>query len=229
MITLNEQRAIAKVVNEIKAVVPDAEILVVDSSTDETAEIARSLGCRVIEQNPPRGYGPAMDTALRSASGDIVVTLDCDDTYPPEAIPDLVRLIEQGQDIAAASRMRGKPDAMPLPNYLANLVFNAAAHFLCGVQSTDLHTGMRAYRKTLLQSFAYDPQGMALPVELLVGPVRLGYKYCEIFIDYRPRIGETTLRPLEGTLWTFKRIWKWRKWKKMPDTSIASSPISSDP
>ena len=69
MITRNEEKAIAKVVTDIRRAVPDAEVLVVDSSSDRTAEIAESLGARVIRQFPPRGYGPAMDTALRSANG----------------------------------------------------------------------------------------------------------------------------------------------------------------
>ena len=87
MITMNEERAIAKVVQDIRRVVPDAEIFVVDSSRDRTAEIAQELGCRVFKQFPPKGYGPAMDRAVRDASGDVVITLDCDDTYPVEAIP----------------------------------------------------------------------------------------------------------------------------------------------
>ena len=84
MITMNEEGAVAKVIADIKRVAPDAEILLVDSSKDRTAEIAQELGCRVIKQFPPQGYGPAMDRAVREASGEVVITLDCDDTYPVE-------------------------------------------------------------------------------------------------------------------------------------------------
>jgi len=84
VITMNEEGAIAKVVGDIRGVAPDAEILVVDSSKDRTPEIAASLGCRVLRQFPPQGYGPAMDRAVREAAGEIVITLDCDDTYPVE-------------------------------------------------------------------------------------------------------------------------------------------------
>ena len=76
-----------------------AEIFIVDSSRDRTAEIAEELGCRVFKQFPPRGYGPAMERAVRDAGGDVVITLDCDDTYPVEAIPTLVSLIEGGFDL----------------------------------------------------------------------------------------------------------------------------------
>ena len=99
MITLNEERAVAKVVEDIRRVVPGAEIFLVDSSSDRTAQIAQQLGCRVFKQFPPKGYGPAMDRAVRDARGDVVVTLDCDDTYPVEEIPRLVSMIEDGWDL----------------------------------------------------------------------------------------------------------------------------------
>ena len=71
MITLDEEGAVEKVIRSIQAVVPDAEILLVDSSKDATPQIAESLGARVIRQFPPSGYGPAMSLALRSAAGDV--------------------------------------------------------------------------------------------------------------------------------------------------------------
>src|SRR5512138_1868186 len=98
MITMNEEGAIGKVVNDIRRIVPDAEILVVDSSRDRTPQIAEGLGCRVIRQFPPQGYGPAMNRAVREVGGDVVITLDCDDTYPVEEIPRFLSLIGGGAD-----------------------------------------------------------------------------------------------------------------------------------
>jgi glycosyltransferase involved in cell wall biosynthesis len=210
MITLNEAAAITKVVTDIKRVVPEAEVVVVDSSSDDTANLAEKLGCRVIRQLPPKGYGPAMDMALQAAKAPIIVTVDCDDTYPAEAILFLLDKMDEGFDIVSASRLKQKPDAMPWGNYLANCLFNWLALVLTGVRSTDLHTGMRAYKRSLFEKFHYQAKGMALPVELLVGPALMGYKYAEIFVDYRPRIGESTLRPIEGTIWTIKRLWRMR-------------------
>src|SRR5258708_31568598 len=94
MITLNEERAVAKVVQDIRRVAPDAEIFLVDSSRDRTAEIATEMGCRVFKQFPPKGYGPAMDRAVRDAARHIVITLACDDTPPAQTIPTLVALID---------------------------------------------------------------------------------------------------------------------------------------
>jgi glycosyltransferase involved in cell wall biosynthesis len=208
MITMNEERAVAKVIGDIRGVVPGAEILVVDSSRDRTAEIARDLGARVIVQFPPRGYGPAMDLALKSGSGEVVVTLDCDDTYPVEFILPMARLIiEKGYDVVDGSRLgAGKPRAMPWANFLANWGFAALASALFGRRLTDLHSGMRAYRKTVIETLRCDPAGMAQPVELLLRPLKEGRRLEIVNIPYRARIGESTLRPLRGAWWTLRRI-----------------------
>lgn len=206
MITMNEEGAVGKVVEDIRAAMRDAEILLVDSSSDATARIAEALGCRVVRQLPPRGYGPAMTRALREATGDVVVTLDCDDTYPTEAIPDLVARIERGADLVNASRLQRRPQAMPFANYLANWLFAWTARLLYGLDTTDVHSGMRAYRKSMLEQLEWEEAPPALPVALLVVPHRLGFRLEEVPIDYRERIGNTTLRRWSSALWTFRRL-----------------------
>jgi glycosyltransferase involved in cell wall biosynthesis len=212
MITMNEEKAVGKVVADIRRAMPEAEILIVDSSRDRTAEIAAALGARVIVQLPPRGYGPAMDLALRSSRGKVVVTLDCDDTYPAEFIEPMARLVlEGGWDIVDASRLgNGKPAAMPWLNFLANWGFALIASIAFGRRLTDLHSGMRAYRGSVIDSLRYEVNGPAQPVELLLRPLREGRKVTIINIPYRPRIGESTMRPLASAWWTAKRIWRSR-------------------
>jgi len=210
MITLNEERAVAKVVGDIRHVVPDAEIFLVDSSSDRTAEIAEGLGCRVFKQFPPKGYGPAMDRAVRDARGEIVLTLDCDDTYPVEVIPTLVSLIDEGNDVVNATRLASRPKAMPFANYLANRVFAWTARLLHGIRTTDVHSGMRAYRKSMIDRVPWDPHGPALPVDMLIIPFRMGYRVTEIPIEYRERIGASSLQRFRSTLWTFRRLWRSR-------------------
>jgi len=210
MITMNEEGAVGKVIRDIRAVAPEAEILLVDSSRDRTAEIAEELGCRVIKQFPPQGYGPAMDRAVREASGEIVITLDCDDTYPVEAIPKLVSLIDEGYDLVNTTRTWRRPAAMPFVNFLANRVFAFGARVLHGLKTTDVHSGMRAYRKSMIDAVKWDPRGPALPVDMYVIPYRQGFKVKEIPIDYRERIGTTTLHRFSSTIWTFKRLWRAR-------------------
>ena len=148
-----------------------------------------------------------MARALSEARGDVVVTLDCDDTYPADRIVEIARMVLSGQtDLVNASRLERKPDSMPLANYLANWLFAFTSRVLLGVRTTDVHSGMRAYRRSMLESMTFDPNGPALPVELLLKPVLAGYLMTEVFIPYRDRIGNTTLHRWSSTLWTFRRI-----------------------
>ncbi|MHB1948684.1 MAG: glycosyltransferase [Gammaproteobacteria bacterium] len=211
MITMNEEASVATVIKNIQNVIPDAEILIVDSSKDNTPIIAEQLGARVIRQFPPRGYGPAMERALRESSRDVVVTMDCDNTYPAEEIPTIAAMVlDQGYDLIDASRLKKKPRAMPWLNYLANWFFAWIATILFFRKLTDLHSGMRAYRKSMIDALKFQANGAALPVELLLKPILLGYKVKVIFIDYRERIGESTMQPLNSAWWTLKRIIKVR-------------------
>lgn len=206
MISMNEEKAVAGVINNIKSIVPNAEILLVDSSKDKTAEIAESCGAKVIKQFPPKGYGRAMELALKSASGDIVITMDCDGTYPAKEIPNLVSLIEKGYDLVNTTRVNKRPKAMPFANFIANRVFALLTQIRHGIKTTDVHSGMRAYTKKLIHSINWNPDGPALPVELFIRSVNHGFKYIEVPIEYYERIGTTTLQRFSSTIWTLKRI-----------------------
>jgi glycosyltransferase involved in cell wall biosynthesis len=212
MITRNEEKSVSKVIAGIKRTCPEAEIVVVDSSSDRTAELAEAAGARVIRQFPPQGYGPAMEKALRSGKGEVIVTLDCDDTYPVEMIPELADLVlKQGYDLVDGSRlMKGKPAAMPLVNYAANLGFAGLASVLFGIRLNDLHSGMRAYRRTMIEEMKFTAKGAALPVEMLLKPLREGYRVKVVGIDYHERQGESKMQPLDSAWWTLKRILKVR-------------------
>ena len=228
MITLNEQDAVGKVIADIQAATAglSVEILVVDSSQDQTPTIAAAAGARVVRQFPPQGYGRAMARALSEGRGEVIITLDCDDTYPPDRIPELASMVlAGGYDLVNASRLEAKPSSMPLPNYLANWLFAFVSWILLGVKTTDVHSGMRAYRRSMLEKMTFDPSGPALPVELMLKPVLAGYRLAEIFIPYRDRIGVTTLRKWESTIWTFKRIFRLflTRWQG-PSPEVAAVP-----
>jgi hypothetical protein len=65
---------------------------------------------------------------------------------------------------------------------------------------------MRAYRKTVIDELKYQPKGAALPVELLLRPLKMGKKLKVVYIDYRERVGTSTMRPLQSAWWTLRRI-----------------------
>jgi 2-polyprenyl-3-methyl-5-hydroxy-6-metoxy-1,4-benzoquinol methylase len=210
MLTMNEEESVAAMIGEIRRVAPDAQILCVDSSTrDRTPDIARSLGARVLRQVPPRGHGPAMELLMYSAAAqsELLIYLDCDFTYPADAIPLVRRLIEEeGMDVVNCARTRSRPAAMPVPNYLANRAFAAMAHGLHGIPTVDVHSGMRAYRSSVIRAFDFDGEGDALPIDTLLYPAKCGYRVVEMPISYNERVGTSKLRRLAGTVWTLIRL-----------------------
>ena len=207
MITLNEEDSVAKVINDIAKIDHRIEINIVDSSTDQTGHIAETLGAKVIYQLPPIGYGPAMHRALNSATREIVITLDCDDTYPVNQIDNFSKLIaEENYDVVDGNRLANKPNNMPWINYIANYSFALIASLLFFVRLKDLHSGMRAYNKNIIKNLPYEIKGVSLPVELILWPLRLGYKVKFVDIDYKERIGESKLEPLKAAWWTVIRI-----------------------
>jgi glycosyltransferase involved in cell wall biosynthesis len=207
---MNEEASIAPMIEAIRREAPDAELVVVDSSTkDRTAEIARRLGAIVLRQIPASGHGPAMELLMYAAAAksDALIYLDCDFTYPPRMTPELRRLLEEEcVDVVNCARTRTKPDAMPWPNFLANRAFAAMAHSLHGVPTVDVHSGMRAYRSSVIRAFDFDGEGDALPIDTLLWPVKRGYRVTELPIDYDERVGDSKLRKLSGTAWTFVRL-----------------------
>jgi len=208
MISMNEAGAVERVIDDIRQHAPKAEVLLVDSSKDETPALAEAKGARVVRQFPPRGYGRAMHRLLYEAQTNAIVTLDCDGTYPADRILPMLRLLEEGADLVNATRTRRRPEAMPFPNFLANRVFAATANVVHGTPTTDVHSGMRAYRTSMLRGIDVDPSGPALPVDLLVAPARLGYRIVEIEIPYFERVGNSSLQRWDSTVWTFRRLFR---------------------
>ena len=104
-----------------------------------------------------------------------------------------------------------RPKAMPFANYLANRVFAWTARLLHGLKTSDVHSGMRAYRKSMIDRVQWDPNGPALPVDMIVIPNRMGFLVTDVPIDYRERIGASTLQRWKSKVWTFKRLWRARR------------------
>jgi glycosyltransferase involved in cell wall biosynthesis len=195
--TYNEEEAIEKVLTDIEEVTDGkAEVVCVDGSSDRTPEIAREHGATVIEQEP-QGYGVAVEEAISTPDRPIIVTTDCDDTYPMEQLPEFLTLVNEGYDVVSGDRLYHGADAMPAFNRLGNHLFALAASVLMGERVHDTTTGMRAYRKEVIESIEWT-ENTGLSAELLIRPLMRGYDVREHPIEYRERAGETKLDPIEG-------------------------------
>lgn len=193
MASMNESRSIVGMIEAIRKHTPaDTEILLVDSSKDNTPELARNLGARVITQ-PPQGHGMALKKGLNEAQGDIVVTMDCDLTYPVEQIPEFMRLIneEQYELISGCRLTKALKKEMPLLNKLANFAFAFIVRLLYGIKTHDVTTGMFAMTKEL--AHVAWRGNFSLPAEIIIRSKLKGKKFKEVPIAYQLRVGESTL------------------------------------
>ena len=151
MPTFNEQDALPLVIADIRKHTEayDTEILIVNSSKDSTPAVAERLGVKVISQ-PPQGHGIALRTAIQAASGDFIVTADCDNTYPMDRIPDFIDLLDaQGFDLVSGNRLGTEEvkRAMPGANLWANRSFAFVVRWLYGIPTHDVTTGMFGFRR----------------------------------------------------------------------------------
>ncbi len=190
----NEEDGIRQVLGRMPKAVD--EFVVVDNNcTDRTAEVAASLGARVVAEKTP-GYGAAYKAGLRAATKDVIVTLDGDGTYPPEEIPRLVdELVDRGWDFLSASRFPlVDPKAMHLTNRLGNGVLTVAAAVLFFKPIRDSQSGMWVFRRRGLERMKLTSDGMAFSEEIKLEALLRGLKFGEGHIPYGERIGEVKLQ-----------------------------------
>lgn len=164
----NEEEGVAAVLNTTPDVVD--EVVVVDNNcTDGTAAVARELGAKVVPQ-PIQGYGASYKKGFAAASGDVIITLDADGTYPISDIPRYVDMLEVDTlDFITVRRMpEGKRSWCARWRLLGNYSLNAATFLMFGVKLKDSQSGMWVFRRHILSQFNLVSDGMALSEEIKI-------------------------------------------------------------
>ncbi len=175
----------------------EGEVIVADSSTGSTPEIARTLGAMVIR--PERlGYGNAYLAGFEEAQGRFIVIMDGDLTYDPLEMPKFIELLESGKaDFVIGTRLKGKikKGAMPaLHRYIGNPLLTWMLNLLFGAGISDSHCGMRAMTRDALDSLNLRAGGMEFASEMVIEASRKKLRIKEVPITYHPRKGASKLR-----------------------------------
>jgi hypothetical protein len=191
---LNEEHGVGQVLGDMPDFVD--EIIVVDNdSTDRTSEVARSLGAQVIREEV-RGYGRSYKRGFASATGDIIVTLDGDHSYPVDALSYLLEaFLHLDVDFLNASRFPVRDRrAMSLKHKFGNLILSLALSVLFFRWVRDSQSGMWVFRRDILKHMSLHSDGMAFSEEIKVEAIRNPrIRFGEISIMYSSRLGETKL------------------------------------
>ncbi len=172
------------------------EVIVVDNNcTDCTTEIAATMGAKVVGETKP-GYGAAYKAGFRTATGDIIVAMDGDATYPRTFIPVLLDvLIDENLDFISCDRTGHKAEeANSFLRVLGNFILNLAMFALYLVWLKDSQSGMWVFRRSILPHLNLTSDGMSFSEELKIEVFgRKKWRARELPIYYRERIGSSKL------------------------------------
>lgn len=194
----NEATGLRKTLPALRALLPDAEIVVVnDGSTDDTAAVALEHGARVVSTPYSMGNGAAIKRGARAASGEVLVFMDADGQHQPSDIPKLLAKLEEGYDMVVGAR-----DGAGQANFhrgLANSLYNWLASHMTGHRILDLTSGFRAARAEKFREFLHLlPNGFSYPTTSTMAFFRSAYPVAYVPIDVQKRVGTAShIKPLK--------------------------------
>jgi glycosyltransferase involved in cell wall biosynthesis len=191
----NEERGLAVVIDRLAPFLdPTYELIVVDDgSTDRTAHVADAVGAILVRHERNLGKGAALRSGFRAASGQHLLTMDADDTYPVDVIPEMTKALERF-DVVTGVRQYGREHIGAI-NRIGNTAFRTAISIAARRRVRDPLTGLYGLRRTALERMALRSQGFGIEAEIVITAGQLGLSVLEIPIEYRSRVGQSKLNP----------------------------------
>ncbi len=204
----NEASGLRGVLPRLRALYPEAEIIVVDDgSSDDSADLVVQLGCTLIHHPYSKGNGAAIKSGARAAQGDILVFMDADGQHHPEDIPRLLDALHQGYDMVVGAR--GQSGQANRHRALANGLYNRLASWMVEHRIADLTSGFRAVRAHKFKQFLHLlPNGFSYPTTITMSFFRAGYAVEYLPIEASRREGRSHIRLFRDGFKFFMIIFK---------------------
>lgn len=190
----NASRTLERTYRDIPLDLVSHVIVVDDHSHDDTSELAARLGLRTLRHHRNLGYGANQKTCYREAldlGADVVVMVHADHQYDPTRIPQLVQPILDGQaDFMLGTRIadgKALEGGMPIWKFISNRALTTFENLVLGQKLTDLHTGMRAYSRELLENVRWwtNSDDFVFDSEMIAQGVACGFRFAETPVPAR--------------------------------------------
>lgn len=201
----NEEKSIAKVVNDIPRKIVDHVIVVNNNSNDATVEVAKNAGAIVLDE-PRRGYGWACLNGIehsKTLNTEIIVFLDGDYSDYPQEIPDvLAPIFETDMDMVIGSRVLGKREKGSLTpqQVFGNWLATKLIRLFYGAKFTDLGP-FRAIKSKSLEQLEMADKTYGWTIEMQIKAAKHKMKFCEVPVNYKKRIGVSKVSgTIKGTV-----------------------------
>jgi glycosyltransferase involved in cell wall biosynthesis len=184
----NEEAAVAAVVRDFRAALPDAAIYVYDNnSRDRTVEVARAAGA-IVRREPLQGKGNVVRRMFADIEADVYVLVDGDATYHAPSAPTMVdRLVREHLDMVVGCRVDSEQAAYRAGHRLGNALFTGSVARLFGNRFTDILSGYRAFSRRFVKSFPALAKGFEIETELTVHALELRMPIAEMNTPYGAR------------------------------------------
>jgi glycosyltransferase involved in cell wall biosynthesis len=171
----NEAANLRGILPRLVALLPEAEILVVDDgSSDDTAAVCTESKVKHLRHPYPKGNGAAIKTGARAAQGEVIVFMDGDGQHKPEDVPVLIEKFQEGYDMVVGARQTGSQAG--LHRAAANDIFSRFASWMVMQPIADLTSGFRVVRASRFRQFLYLlPNGFSYPTTITMSFFRAGY------------------------------------------------------
>ncbi len=192
----NEARSLARLLPEIVALLPEAEIIVVDDgSDDDTSAVCEKHPVRLVSHPYPKGNGAAVKSGARAARGDVLIFMDGDGQHKPEDLPALLGRFAEGYDMVVGARQSGSHAGAH--RAVANDVFSRLATWMVRREVEDLTSGFRVVKADKFRKFLYLlPNGFSYPTTITMSFFRAGYSVAYMPIHTPRRAsGKSHIRP----------------------------------
>lgn len=187
----NEELTIEKVIDDFQKNIPEAKIYVYDNnSSDRTFEIAKAKGVEV-RKEPRQGKGNVVRSMFRDIDADYYVMIDGDDTYPAEAVHDILKpLVEGTADMTIGDRLSNGTYAQENKRAfhgLGNWLVRKLVNILFNNNIQDIMTGYRGFTKEFVKTMPVLSEKFEIETEMSIHSMDKRLRVLEVPIDYRDR------------------------------------------